>query len=244
MEKIFRHEYQGEYAVFVTNQVKGVVHQHREWVPNTITEKHTGYAVVFGNGPSRAGLQWGLFKHHRGGLNASMKVTTYGCNAMFRDCDPHFLVVKHPLVADEIAASGYANDNIVVTTIKNVLKNKEQFHLIPFDPNLCAGATALYLAAFDDHKKVYFLGFDGYDTPGVNATIYAGTNGYGMPTADVNAEKQIDDAMKVFNTYNTTEFIRVTPHDGYPMPEKWKYAQNLRSIDFRTFVSEIDLGAT
>jgi hypothetical protein len=213
-------------------------------VPNTIVENHSGHAIVFGNGDSRAGLIWPLFKHHRGGLNASKKLTTYGCNAMYRDCDPHFLIVKHPLIAEEIANTTYANDNIVITSIKNVLKHRDKFHLIPFDPNLCAGATALYLAAFDDHKKVYFIGFDGNDTPGVNNNIYAGTNGYGTRTSDIDNQRQIDDVLKVFNTYTDTEFIRVTQFAGVPLPEAWQYAQNLRTIDFRTFVSEVDLGAT
>lgn len=243
MEKLLRRDYLGEYVVFATSQSKGVSHQHREWIPNTITEQHTGHAIVFGNGPSRAGINWPLYKLHRGGLNASKKLTTYGCNAMFRDCDPHFLIVKHPLVADEVVTSGYADNNIVVTTVKNALKHKDKFHIIPFDPNLCAGATALYLAAFDDHKKIYFMGFDGYEH-NINNNIYAGTPGYGAVHAEVNAQKQIDDVMQVFNAYNTTEFIRVTANGFEELPEEWKYAQNLRCISFNEFVSEIDLGAT
>lgn len=233
----------GEYVVFATNKVKGTVKQHREWIPNTIVENNSGNAIVFGNGPSRLGINWNLYKMHKGGLNASLKLTTYGCNGMYRDCDPHFLVAKHPVIADEIARSGYADNNIVLTTVKNALKHKDKFHLIPFDPNLCAGATALYLAAFDGHAKVYFMGFDGYYR-NVNNNIYANTPGYGTDKTEVNAEKQIDDVMKVFNTFNTTEFIRVTQFASEELPELWKYAENLRCIDMRTFVSEIDLGAT
>lgn len=243
MEKIYRREYLGEYVVFRTNKIKGTVQEHREWVPNTIQEANTGNAIVFGNGPSRMNIQWTLFKLHKGGLHGSKKLTTYGCNAMYRDYDPHFLVVHHPLIADEIAKTDYADNNIVLTHTKNVLKNQDKFHMIPFDPFLCAGATALYLAAFDGHTKVYFMGFDGYDY-NLNNNIYSGTNGYGSDKSDVNAQKQIDDVMKVFNTYNTTEFIRVTANGSEAMPEEWKYAQNLRCIDFRTFVSEVDLGAT
>jgi hypothetical protein len=243
MEKIYRRDYQGEFVVFNTNKVKGMVQEHREWVPNTINEAHSGNAMVFGNGPSRANIHWQLFKLHKGGLHGSKKLTTYGCNAMFRDCDPHILVVKHPLIADEIAKTDYADNNIVITHTKNILKHEDKFHMIPFDPVLCAGATALYLAAFDGHAKVYFMGFDGYDH-NINNNIYANTNGYGTDKSEVNAQKQIDDVMKVFNTYDTTEFIRVTENGTEYMPEEWKYAKNLRCIDFRTFVSEVDLGAT
>lgn len=244
MEQRYRKNYTGEHVVFATTQLKGQVNQHREWVPNTIIEENTGYAAVFGNGASRAGLNFNLFKQHRGGLKASMKLTTYGCNAMARDCDPHILVVTHPVIAKEVVDSGYADKNTVVTNIKNILKHGDKFHMIPYNPSFSAGATALYLAAFDGHKKVYFLGFDGQDTPGINNNIYAGTNGYPMPTADVDFPRWVREAMTVFTTYSNTEFIRVMPRGPEFMPEEWKYAPNVRQISMREFVSEVDLGAT
>lgn len=244
MEKNFRRYYTGEHVTFVTTQVKGVVDNHYEWIPNTIEENHTGYAAVFGNGLSRAQLNFNLFKLHKGGLHAIKKVTTYGCNAMYRDWAPHILVVTHPKIADEIALTDYADTNIVVTGIKNILAHEDKFHLIPFNPQFSAGATALYLAAFDGHQKVYFLGFDGQDTPGLNNNIYAGTNGYPSRTADVDYERWVREAMTVFNTYSDTEFIRVVDFDGQSSPEAWKYAPNFRQLAWRRFVSEVDLGAT
>lgn len=244
MEQLYRRNYTGEHVSFATTQVKGVVHQHYEYVPNTIIEEHTGYAAVFGNGTSRAGLNFNLFKMHRGGLNGSMKLTTYGCNAMHRDWAPHILVVNHPIIAEEVADIGYADNNIVVTNIKNVLKHEDKFHLIPYNPQFSAGATALYLAAFDGHYKVYFFGFDGQDTPGVNDNIYAGTIGYPSKTADVDHQRWAREAMIVFTTYYNTEFIRVVPYGGEQMPEEWNYAPNVRQIAMRQFISEVDFGAT
>lgn len=244
MDQQYRKDYQGEFVTFVENKIHGTLTHHREWIPNTIIEEHTGYAAVFGNGLSRANLNFNLFKMHRGGLHAAMKFATYGCNAMYRDCAPHILVVKHPLIAAEIAKGTYADDNIVITNIKSVLAHEDKFHLIPFDPGFSAGATALYLAAFDGHKKVYMLGFDGQDTPGVNNNIYAGTNGYPARTAEVDSERWIREAMTVFTTYSNTEFIRVSQYENADMPEAWKYAPNVRKLDWRRFVSEVDLGAT
>lgn len=244
MEQLFRKDYAGEHVVFNTTQVKGVAEKHIEFVPNTIIQEHTGYAAVFGNGRSRANLNFELFRHHRGGLHATKKLTTYGCNAMFRDCDPHVLVVRHPMIADEVAKTNYSDDNIVISTVKNVLKHPDKFHLIPHDPSFTAGATALYLAAFDGHRKVYFLGFDGQDTPGVNNNIYAGTPGYPTATSDVDYPRWIREAMTVFTTYYNTEFIRVVPYGGEVMPEEWKYAPNLRQINMTQFISEVDLGST
>jgi hypothetical protein len=246
MENLYRRDYQGEYVVFLTTKVKGKVEQIREWIPNTINERHTGRAVVFGNGRTRTELNapFNVFFDHKGGLHATFKLTTYGCNAFYRDANPHILVAKHPAMAKEIVESGYADDHIVVTTAKNILTYPDKFHIIPFDPGFAAGPTALYLAAFDGHNHVYFLGFDGHEVLGVNNNVYAGTNSYAAPTADVTSEVWEAQAKKVFDTYGHVDFIRVMPTSSYKMPESWKYCSNLRQIDFKQFISEADIGVT
>lgn len=246
MESFFRRDYQGEYVVFLTTQVKGQVTQKREWVPNTIVQRHTGNAIVFGNGRSRTELNapYAVFEDHKGGLHASKKLTTYGCNAFYRDASPHILVVKHPAMAREIAESGYADNNIVITTSKNILSYPDKFHLIPFDPGFAAGPTALYLAAFDHHNRVYFLGFDCHESDNYNNNVYAGTNSYAGPNAHVSSEVWEAQAKQVFDAYPGVEFIRVMPTSSARMPEIWKYATNLRQIDFKQFVSEADIGVT
>lgn len=246
MDKLYRKDYQGEFVVHVTTKVRGQVVQERDWIPNTIVEKHTGHALVIGNGVSR--LDYSQYNHlflaHRGGLHATKKLTTYGCNAVYRDFAPHMLVVNHPFIASEVVESGYADDHIVLTHAKNILKYPNKFHLIPFDPYLDAGATALYLAAFDLHNHVYFMGFDGQDSPNINNNVYAGTFGYAAKTAEVSSTKWAENAALVFNTYNNVEFIRVVSGGGETMPEQWKYCPNVRQISWRQFVSEVDLGAT
>lgn len=246
METLFRRDYQGEYVVFLTTQVKGVVEQKREWVPNTIIERHTGNAIVFGNGRSRLELDvpYAVFEDHKGGLHASKKLTTYGCNAFYRDASPHILVAKHPAMAKEIANSGYADNNIVVTTSKNILTYPDKFHLVPFDQGFAAGPTALYLAAFDGHNHVYFLGFDGHETDSYNNNVYAGTNSYAGPNAHVTSEVWEAQAKQVFDAYQNVDFIRVMPTSSARMPESWKYCSNLRQIEFKQFVSEADIGVT
>jgi hypothetical protein len=246
MEKLYRSDYQGEFVVHLTNKVKGQVEEKREWVPNTINKRHNGVAVVFGNGVSRLRnpVHFDLFRHHRGGLHAAKKMTTYGCNAFYRDATPHVLIVNHPVVAKEVYNSGFANENIVVTNTKNVLRYPDKFHLIPFDPHFCAGATALYMAAFDGHNQVYFLGFDGHEGVDYNNNVYAGTNGYAARTAHMSSEVWDANVKEVFDAYNNIEFIRVMPEESMPIPESWKYAANFRQIAWRQFVSEVDLGAT
>ena len=42
-------------------------------------------------------------------------------------------------------------------------------------------------------------------------------------------------------TYTEVEFIRVMPNANWYCPDAWKYLPNFRQIDFREFVTEIDL---
>ena len=104
MEKKFRRDYTGEFVVHVNTKIKGQASQVREWIPNTIGAQHTGYALVFGNGISRLSypVDFNLYTSHRGGLHASKKLTTYGCNALHREYATHILVVKHPVISKEV----------------------------------------------------------------------------------------------------------------------------------------------
>lgn len=214
MERLFRSDYEGEFVVHLTNKTRGHVEQVREWVPNTIIHQHTGHALVIGNGLS--GLQipinYELLVNHKGGLHARKKLTTYGCNALHREINPHFLIVNNPLIAKEIANANKAKDLIVITNHKNILAHPDSFHLIPFNPYFDAGSTALYMAAFDKHNHVYFMGFDGQDSTVFNNNVYAGTNGYAAKTAHVSSDQWVLNAKTVFDTYTSTKFIRVMPN--------------------------------
>lgn len=246
MERLYRQNYEGEFVVHTTAIENKQVRQEREWIPNTIAAKQTGHALVIGNGISRLTykIQFEWFTSHRAGAYANKKLSVYGCNALHRDASPHFLIVNNPHIAKEVVDSGYADNNIVITRAKNILKFPDKFHLIPFDPGFAAGTTALYIAAFDGNRKVYFIGFDGQDTPTFNNNVYAGTNAYAAKTAHVSSEKWEQQAAEIFNTYNQTEFIRVMPSKGYAIPEIWKPIMNFRQIGWNEFVREADIGVT
>lgn len=246
MERLFRSDYLGEFVVHTNNRIRGQVIQEREWIPNTIDHKHTGRALVIGNGVSRLqnSLNFELYTSHKGGLHASMKLSVYGCNALYREARPHFLVVNNPQIIKEIAATDYAKDNIVLTNQKNIWSYPDLFHLIPFNPNFDAGSTALYLAAFDKHNHIYFLGFDGQDSATFNNNVYAGTNGYSAITAHVDSTRWVNNARIIFDTYTNTEFIRVMPGGSETVPESWRYCSNFKQIGFRQFISECDIGVT
>lgn len=243
MQRLFRNDYEGEWVVKTLTISGGITQQEREWVPNSVQNiNHTGHAVVFGNGTSRLDYDYVPAFHHRGGLMGKKKIQTYGCNALYRDQSPNFLIVTSEIIAKEVNDAKYDENNTVYARANQVLNHPKSFHLIPHDDFKDAGATALRLACFDGHRKVYMVGFDTQNLPGQNNNVYANTHGYGSNEAPIDDKNWTENWLEVMNTYHHVDFIRVTHREDYPLPETLKYANNLRSISFRDFVFEVDLG--
>ena len=246
IKKQYRSNYMGEHLVHTMNYVDGEWVKQSEFVPSAIENKQiSGKAVVLGNGPSRLDLHPDLFNllsTHKGGLLASGRVQTYGCNAIVRNFSPDF-VVASDVMASELVNTGRCDTSIIYGTSDMVLSYPGKFYVIPQNPNWNAGSTAAYLACFDEHKTVYLMGFDmhsGHDD--VQFNVYSGTNGY-PETSSTTTERYFELTMlQVMNTYPDVDFVRVCPTKDYYMPDSWKYQLNLRQITFREFVLEVDLG--
>ncbi len=243
LNKLYRKFYRGEDIVVERNYTNGVWHDTTESVPNAVINSQlSNQAVVIGNGPSRLELfDLNILAKHRGGLLGSRKLQTYGCNALYRDFTPDFLVAVGNGIVSEIANSNYTKDNIVYTSSIHLLEYPNKFYLIPYDPYTDAGTTAAYIAAFDGHRRVYMIGFDGQDSAEYNYNVYAGTTNYDARQATVSDRRWVEDRATLFRTYNETEFIRVTKKGREPVPESWKYFNNFRTISLNDFVREVDL---
>ena len=137
----------------------------------------------------------------------------------------------------------YAEDGIVYSSAERCLENPGKFHLIPHNVRMNAGALAVYLAAFDNHKNIYMIGYEGqHGGPGYNSNIYAGTPGYAPKDHTGNSEKWERNMCKIFSAYPDISFTIVDNNiNGYPDDYKWY--KNVRKIDYRDFVSELDLGS-
>jgi hypothetical protein len=232
VKKLFRNTYQGEDIHSLAAYKDGSWEYEKEYVPNIVNNQRFGKkAVVIGNGVSRQGFDLNILK--------SKKIQTYGCNALYRDFEPNFLVAVGTDIAKEIRIAGYASTHVVYSTPDNILKYPGTFHVIPQNPSWNAGALAAYLACFDGHSTVYLLGHDGIDTPGYSGNVYADTNGYKeySATTDTFWAQAIG---HVFKTYNLVDFVLVSPTGRGYMPAEWNGHTNLRRIDFRDFVLECD----
>lgn len=243
INKSYRKFYTGENIVVERHYISGVWHDTTENVPNAvINEQISNQAVVIGNGPSRLEFDLRLIKNHKGGLYGSRTLQTYGCNALYRDFEPDFLVaVGNTGIINEIVNSNYHKDHIVYAHAPVMLDHPGIFYLIPNDPYTDAGTTAAYLAAFDGHKNIYMLGFDLQDTANYNYNVYAGTANYdSLHTTVLDVKWRLDFA-EIARTYNEVNFSFVYPYSNHPLPIEWTTLPNVRSINYRTFVLETDL---
>ncbi len=233
VKKLFRNTYTGEDIYSLAAYKEGGWDYEKEYVPNIVNNQRFGQrAVVIGNGLSRRDFDLNILKNK--------KIQSYGCNALYRDFEPDFLVAVGRDIAKEIRIQGYAATHIVYSTPDNILNYPGTFHLIPQNPGWNAGALAAYLACFDGHSTVYLLGHDGIDTPGFASNMYADTNGY--KEYDKTTDKFWAIVMgHVFKTYNLVDFVLVSPTGKGYMPAEWNGHTNLRRIDFREFVLECDL---
>lgn len=239
----YRKGYTGEDIIVERKQENGIWHTITENVPNQITNNQiSNRAVIIGNGESRKSFNLIHLKKPQGLLGANT-AQTYGCNALYRDFTPDFLVATgHRNIIEEIANRRYINDNIVYTNSIHLLEHPGKFYLIPFDPYADAGTTAAYIACFDGHTKIYLIGFDGYDGNGYNNNIYAGTTGYDDKWGfEISEDKLIDNRAQLFGAYPDVDFIWVTPSGRCTVPEQLKGYVNYRQIGYRDFVLECDL---
>ena len=228
----YRTAYQGEDIALERKIEDGAWKTLCDYVPNQITNETTAPAIVIGNGPSRSSFNLQHLKRNR--------LQTYGCNALYRDFAPTFLVSVNA-VSQEIVDSEYSLSNIVYADSNTLIRYPQHFYLIPHNPYLDAGTTAAYIAAFDGHPKIYLLGFDGQDTPGYNYNVYCDTVGYDGKRATIDDTKWIENRRELFFAYPDVDFVWVTSNGKYTMPERLKYCHNHRQISHRGLVLECDL---
>jgi len=242
LRKNYRRQYVGEDIVTERVYHKLQWNSTTETVPNSVFNYQISkQAVVLGNGLSRKDFNLAFIKNHQGGIYGESKLQTYGCNALYRDFQPDFLVVTDRVIAEEIALSGYTKDHICYSRANILLEFPQKYYLIPHDPVSDAGTTAAYLACFDGHMKVYLMGFDGNDTDNFNYNLYADTTGYTSKHKDTKDFKWSGDRAQLMRTYHEVQFVWVTETGSRNTPESWKECPNFKQIDFREFVIEANL---
>ena len=189
-------------------------------------------AFVCGNGVSRQAVDLNQ-------LRPLGKI--YGCNAMYRDFEPDYLVATDKPIAETIQNSGYSQTHKFYTR-----KPIHKSGALPVPKKYygnSSGPIATALAALDGHQIVYLLGFD--MGPTVNSkfnNVYAGTDFYkshdAAPTYTGNWVRQL---CTIAQDFPQTTFVRVCGTTTSDIKEL-KVFDNLLHIPMQMFRDRVTTG--
>jgi hypothetical protein len=186
-------------------------------------------AFVLGNGKSR--LKFNLHE-----LKTHGKI--YGCNALYRDFTPDVLVSTDRPMATEIENSGYPENNEFWT--RNPTPNRFA-KKIDINFGYSSGPIAVSLAARNEHRPIYLIGFDLIGDQGKINNVYAGTNNYRPSTEKEtywgNWLNQLLSIMK--DQFPKTKFIRYV-EEGSFSPSEWKSLPNYTEVNYEELKRSIN----
>lgn len=178
-------------------------------------------AVIIGNGVSRKQIN----------LQSLDSYTTYGCNALYRDYKPDYLVAVDNVMVRELAKESVDKELTVYTTFYNQVSGN--FKFFKKHPGLNSGHAAMKLAAEEHkHETVYMIGFDYVGIDGKLNNVYADTKNYRKSTdSETPYTKWLIELKQVLEQCHSTMFIRVVGNDYY-LPVR---SENYKEITIEEF---------
>lgn len=129
-------------------------------------------AVIVGNGTTRKAFNLSEFRKQG---------PIFGCNALYREFEPDWLVAIDDKIVNEILSSNFPKEKFIITPFE------EQFEpavFNPYQPRNNAGMIAMDAAIKRGYNDLICIGFDFLIADeALNASnIYDGTSGYGPET--------------------------------------------------------------
>ena len=195
--------------------------------------KNSKVSFVLGNGTSRKSID----PHKLKPLG-----TVYGCNALYREFEPDYLVAVDTKMILEINKSGYQKNHEVWTNPNKAYSRFNGFNYFNPSKGWSSGPTALWLATQHNSETIYILGFD---YMGLNE----GKNFNNIYSDSINYKKSNDTATFFGNWMRQTasvvqnnpkkRYIRVIDDKGYIPKDLTKY-KNLEHITIDEFQRIID----
>ncbi len=194
----------------------------------------SGLAFVIGNGKSRKPIN--LHKLKPLG-------TIYGCNALYREFDPDYLVAVDTKMVTEINHVGWQLTHEVWTNPNRAYKDYNKFNY--FDPSLgwSTGPTALNLVSQEDHNNqdIYILGFDYEGTEGKVNNLYADTKNYKPSSASATYHGNWARQTGIVIQKNPhTRYIRVASENSF-LPDNLKVWGNLNHMTVEKFIDHFKI---
>ena len=188
-------------------------------------------AFVVGNGVSRKPIDLNQLKS---------KGKTYGCNALFREYSPDYLVAVDVKMIIEIQNARYQHSNEVWTNPNKLYHQMTGFNFFNPTKGWSSGPTALHLASIHNNNEIYILGFDykGLGEDNRVNNIYVDTNNYKksheVATYHGNWERQTYSV--IFNNPDK-RYIRVLGENNF-IPRQFTKLNNLKHISVADFIEK------
>lgn len=186
-------------------------------------------AFVLGNGVSRSRLDHTALKSIG---------TIYGCNAIYREFDPDFLICVDVKMVNEVIASGYHRTHSVWTNPNKGVSTKKSINFFHPHKGWSSGPTALSFAADRGHKEIYIFGFDYEGVKGKFNNIYADTYNYKKSTDPATYHGNwLSQTEKTIRDHKHIQYYRVIPEGGF-IPDRLQGIKNLQHLEYGDFVKK------
>jgi hypothetical protein len=186
-------------------------------------KQQNNVAFVLGNGRSRLNADLTVLKQNG---------TVFGCNALYREFDPDFLIAVDVKMVNEIISAGYHKTHSVWTNPNKGVSTKNNVNFFTPHKGWSSGPTALWMAAQKGFKKIYILGFD---YQGVNSkfnNVYADTFNYKKSTDSATFHGNwLSQTDRVIKEHRSIKFYRVIEDGGY-LPPQLSTHPNLEHINY------------
>jgi hypothetical protein len=193
------------------------------------------HAFVLGNGRSRLEIDPARIKELG---------TVYGCNAIYRDTMPDYLIAVDSKMVIELAENNIQLQTNVWTNYNKRYQEYKGLHYFEPSKGWSSGPTALWLASVNaaalETTEIYILGFDykGIGNKYFN-NVYADTKNYKKSTDTAtfygNWQRQTEAIVKEFSTIN---YYRVTGEEKIEF--NWEKFSNYKSIDYEEFKKRVN----
>jgi hypothetical protein len=166
--------------------------------------------------------------------------TVYGCNAQYREYDPHHLIAVDVKMVNEIITAGYHKTHSVWTNPNKGIVSKDNINFFQPHKGWSSGPTALWFAATNKHPEIYILGFDYQGLNGKFNNVYADTFNYKKSSDNATFHGNwLAQTEKVIREFKNIKFYRVVKQDSL-LPDKLAFP-NLEHILYDSFINMFHL---
>lgn len=205
-------------------QVRHSNRTHSQLPPN-----NDKIAFIVGNGNSRKNINLENLKPHG---------TIYGCNALYREFDPDFLIAVDTKMVLELNKNKVQHKLNVWTNPNRAYHKFTGFNYFNPSKGWSSGPTALWKASDDGFNKIYILGFD-YEGSGTNKelvnNIYAGTANYKRTTDKATYfGNWLKQTMTTIKNNPKVNYVRVINNNGF-IPKELSKIPNLEHVYVEDF---------